>query len=99
MKSGASNQDIAATYIREGFSPKDRLAVVLLNKRAGAVIQRMAAAEKIAASDFQEWLRHKNAGGLDVYISMNVLHAQAEGRTKADVAIIRHIFLDFDQDG
>jgi hypothetical protein len=99
MKASASNKDIAATYISESFSPADRLAVVLLNKRTGAVIQRMAAAEKMTAPDFQEWLRYKNAGGLEVYISMNALHALAEGRTKADVAVIRHVFLDFDQDG
>ena len=55
---------IAADYLRDNFEPTDRLAVVLLNKRTGAVIQRLAAAEKIAAPDFQAWLRHKNAQAL-----------------------------------
>jgi hypothetical protein len=38
-------REIAAAYIRDNFQPTDRLAVVLLNKRLGAVIQRLATAE------------------------------------------------------
>ena len=66
--------DIAAKYVRENFAPKDRLAVVLVEKRTGAVIQRLATAEKVASEDFQSWLRHKNADRSEVYVSMNALH-------------------------
>ena len=92
--------DTATIFIRENFGPGDRLAVVLLNKRRQEVIQRLAAAESIAAPDFQSWLRHKNdVEKFEVYLSLNALKESAEGRTKADVAVIRHLFLDFDENG
>lgn len=102
MKEIESTTDtaVAVTYIRENFRPEDRLAVVLLNKRTNAVIQRLAEAQKIAEPDFQAWLRLKNNNHrCEIYISMNALHSNAQGRTKEDVAAIRHIYLDFDLDG
>ncbi len=81
--------DVAPQYLRENFAPADRLAVVLLNKRTGSVIQRLAEAEKIAAPDFQAWLQYQNEKRLEVYVSMNALRETARGRTKADVAAIR----------
>jgi len=95
----ASRSDIASDYIRSNFRSEDRLAVVLLNKQTDTVIQRLAAADRIAAPDFQRWLRHENAQGCEVYISMNALKEDAHGRTKADVAFIRHVYLDFDENG
>lgn len=92
-------RDTPARYIHENFEPGDRLAVVLLNKRTHEVIQRIASAERIAQDDFQAWLRFQNASGYNVHISMNALASGARGRTKADVQTIRHIYLDFDDDG
>jgi hypothetical protein len=89
----------AASYIRANFRPEDRLAVVLIEKRAAAVVQRLASAEQIAAPPFQAWLRHKNAQKSEIYISMNALREDARGRTKTDVAAIRHVYLDFDERG
>ncbi len=93
------DRDAAAQYLRENFEPGDRLAVVLLNKRTHEVIQRIASAERIAGEDFQAWLRFQNSSGYDIHISMNALANGARGRTKADVQTIRHIYLDFDEDG
>jgi hypothetical protein len=70
-----------------------------LNKRTRDVIQRIATAERIAGDDFQSWLVHKNRHGYEVYLSMNALAKATTGRTKADVEVIRHIYLDFDTDG
>jgi hypothetical protein len=93
------NRDIAAHYLSSNFQPEDRLAVVLVHKRSGAVLQRLATSEQIAAAGFQAWLRHKNANQCEVYVSMNALRPDARGRTKADVAAIRHVYLDFDDHG
>jgi len=91
---------MAVTYIRENFEPADRLAVVVLNKRTNSVTQRIAAAETIMEPDFQAWLRCRNdRDRCEIYISMNALHPNAQGRTKHDVAAIRHIYLDFDEGG
>lgn len=91
-------EPVAARYIRDNFAGDDRLAVVLLDKRAGGVIQRIATAEKMAAPDFQTWLTQKNQERFEVYLSMNTLRPGATGRTKNDIDQIRHVFLDFDHD-
>jgi len=87
------------SYIRANFEPQDRLAVVLIDKRTGAVLQRLSSARTIGEPPFQAWLRHKNAQGQEVYISMNALREEARGRTKQDIGIIRHVYLDFDDHG
>jgi hypothetical protein len=89
----------ARDYIRDNFRPEDRLAVVLVNKQNNEVVQRIATAEKIAGDEFQAWLRYMNAHDSEVLISMNSLHEDARGRTKADVAEIRHVYLDLDDGG
>ncbi len=93
------DSEIASKYIEENFQPSDRLAVVLLNKRTGAVTQRIASAERLAAPEFQAWLRHRNAQKEEIYISMNTLREDARGRTKGDIQAIRHLYLDFDENG
>ena len=95
----ASARDGATRYVQANFAPSDRLAVVLINKQTPAVIQRITTAQKIAGSDFQAWLQHRNAQRFEIYLSMNALHDGAHSRTKADVAAIRHIYLDFDHNG
>jgi len=92
-------ESIASAYIRANFRPDDRLAVVLLHKRSGAVTTRVSTADKIAAHEYQAWLRHMNAQRHEIYVSMNNLRPEARGRFKADIAEIRHVYLDFDQNG
>jgi hypothetical protein len=84
-------------YIRENFQPADRLAVVIKNNER--LIQRIATAEQIATRRFQAWLRYENAHGGNIYISMNPLKPDAHGRTKQDIAVVRHIYLDLDHGG
>jgi hypothetical protein len=92
-------KSIGGEYIRANFRPEDRLAVVLLHKRSGGVTTRVSTAEKIAGNEYQAWLRHMNAQRHEIYVSMNNLHPEARGRFKADIAEIRHVYLDFDQNG
>jgi len=89
----------ASEYILSNFEPDDRLAVVLINKRESAVIQRLSTAALIAAPAFQAWLQRKNGQGFEIYVSMNALKKDARGRTKADIAEVRHVYLDFDENG
>jgi len=82
-------------YIKDNFQPDDRLAVVI--KTQQEVIQRIATAEKIASKSYQAWLRFKNVHSGDIYISMNTLRQDAMGRTKKDIAAVRHLYLDLDR--
>ncbi len=93
-------ESVAARYIRENFRPEDRIAIVLINREKDTLLQRSPIPVKLAASGgYQAWLRYENAHGSDVYVSMNAMRPDAIGRTKADVAEIRHVYLDFDAGG
>ncbi len=85
-------------YIRDNFAPQDRLAIVIKFQQHG-LVQRIATAEKLAMPRFQAWLRRANAHGGDVYISVNALKPESTSRTRADVHLIRHIYLDIDHNG
>lgn len=87
----------ASRYLRSTFQPNDRVALLLIHRGNGAVIQRIGAVDKIASDTTQRWLGRKNGDGFDVYIGMNSLKAEAHGRTKADIAQVRHLYLDIDR--
>jgi len=90
--------DFARDYILANFKASDRLAVVVLDRQTKAAMQRISSAGNIASEEFQAWLRHRNAQGNDIYLSMNTLKPEADRRTKDNVGEIRHIYLDFDHD-
>ena len=90
---------VGSEFLSKNFEPYDRLAVVLVNKRDQVVIQRISDAKRIAAPDYQAWLKEKNGQGYEVYVSMNALSVSAEGRSKSDVEVVRHVYLDFDHEG
>jgi hypothetical protein len=91
--------DTPVRYIRENFEPEDHIAMVLIQKETHRVVQRIGTAEKVASPEFQAWLRHQNASRFEVYVSMNALKDGSRSRTKDDVAEIRHVYLDFDDNG
>jgi hypothetical protein len=91
--------DIPVRHIRENFKPEDHIAMVLIQKETHRVVQRIATAEKVVSPEFQAWLRHQNASRFEVYVSMNALKKGSRSRTKDDVAEIRHVYLDFDDNG
>jgi hypothetical protein len=45
------DKQAASRYIRDNFEPSDRLAVVLIHKGSGAVLQRFSTAERLATDD------------------------------------------------
>ena len=90
----------ASEYIRANFDPSDRLAVLVRNRKRGETLQRITTAVKIAAPQFQGWLRYKNErDGSDIYLGMNPLKPEAHTRTKDDIQTIKHLYLDLDHDG
>lgn len=91
--------DIPVRYIRENFRPEDRVAVVLIQKETRRATQHIARADRIMRPDFQARLRHANASRHEVYIGMNPVRDGSHSRTKADIAAVRHIYLDFDDNG
>lgn len=98
MPDAKPNPKLASEYIRSGFRPRDRHALFLLHRRFGGVIQRVVAAEDIASDETLQWLARKNRDGFEVYVGMNALKPDAQGRTKADSADIRNLYLDLDRE-
>jgi hypothetical protein len=95
-----NNQDLTAPrYVHENFALEDRIALLALHRATNSVIQRITTAETLSSPEFQAWLRYLNSQKQDLYLSMNTLRRGSRGRTKEDVDRIRHIFLDFDENG
>ncbi len=86
-------------FIYDNFEQDDRLAIVLIDRKSGAVTQRVATARHITSPEFQAWLSDRNRMGADVFVSMNALAEDARGRTRGEVSIVRHLYLDFDENG
>jgi hypothetical protein len=89
----------ASEYILDNFEPRDRIAMLVLNRDFGETIQRLTSAQKGASPEFQAWLRYKNANGSDIYLGMNPLRQDAATRTKEEIETIRHVYLDLDPEG
>jgi hypothetical protein len=89
----------ASDYILENFETNDRIALLVLDRKAGHVTQRITTSQNAAHPEFQAWLAHKNAAGADIYIGMNPLKPNASTRTKEDISAIRHLYLDIDYSG
>jgi hypothetical protein len=89
----------AADYVHENFALEDRVALLALHRATNSVMQRITTAETLASPPFQAWLRYLNGQKHDLYLSMNTLKRGSRGRTKEDVDRIRHVFLDFDENG
>jgi hypothetical protein len=89
----------ASEYVLDNFKPTDRVAILVLNRQLGETTQRITTAQKASSSEFQAWLRYKNANGADIYIGMNALQHHASTRTKEDIEKISHVYLDIDHGG
>ena len=76
-------------YLRDNFWPSERIAILVLNRTRRETTQRITSAEKAGSSEFQAWLKYKNANGADIYVGMNPLKNNASTRTKDDIETIR----------
>lgn len=47
----------SVSYLRDNFNVEDRIAVALLNKRSGAVLQRVASIERVVAPEYLSGMR------------------------------------------
>ncbi|MGH9476177.1 MAG: DNA-primase RepB domain-containing protein [Terriglobales bacterium] len=86
-------------FIKENYRPHDRIAIVIRNRAEDYTLQRLLSAQDAASPRIQRFLRYENAHGSDIYVSMNTLKSEARGRAKADIADIRHLYLDLDEEG
>jgi hypothetical protein len=89
----------ASEYVLALHRPEDRVALLLRNRARGQTMQRILAAEDVASSPFQAWLRERGESGADIFLGMNPLRHNSCARSKECILEIRHVYLDFDEDG
>src|SRR3954471_3777213 len=85
-------------FLRTAYDAADWVAVFLKTYRTGEVAQRVLPVSDAASSHFQAWLRHLNAKGWNVYVSVNAV-LPGRSRTRRSIAAVRHVFLEEDRDG
>ena len=85
-------------FLRTAYEANDWIAVFLKTYRTGAAAQRVIPLSAATSSRFQAWLRHRNANGWNVYVSVNAV-LPGRSRTRRAIASIRHVFLEEDSNG
>ncbi len=88
----------ATRFLRICFGPEDWVALFLKGCDRARPAQRIGSLAWACRGDVREWLCERNAAHDNVYASANALVAGACLRTRVDVAAVRHVFLDVDQD-
>lgn len=85
-------------FLSTAYHTADWIAVFLKTYRTGEIAQRVMPVSQVARPSFQAWLRHLNAHGWNVYVSVNAVRP-GRSRTRDAIASVRHVFLEVDADG
>ena len=93
----------------ESYEPDDVLVFFLRNrhkiitgedgKPRPWTLQHTTPWAEARTARFHSFLTHHNHEGADVYIGMNPVRSAARNRTKSDISCVRHLYLDFDENG
>ncbi len=88
-------------YLNTLYRPDDRLALVAVGRHGPKpkVEQRVVTARAATRPGYQRFLRHLNATGHDIFVSMNPIRPDTRSREKADVLEVRRLQLDLDKTG
>ena len=91
----------AVDYLNALYRPDDRLAIVAVGRHGEKpkVEQRVVTARAATRPAYQRFLRHLNATGHDIFVSMNPIRPDTRSREKADVLEVRRLQLDLDKNG
>ena len=89
-----------APYLRALFSPDETVAILTVPRGGqGGVEQRFPTVRQASRERYLAFLRHRNATGHDVYVSVNPIDPTRRRREKQDVAAVRRLQLDIDDNG
>ena len=93
--------DQAVKFIERMFShaASDRMAILAIPRSMGKAEQRVFTLGQASSRKVQGWLRHLNARDYDIYLCVNPVRVGSGGREKGDIAEIRRLQLDLDEDG
>lgn len=89
-------------YIEANYEKDDHIAIARLQRGEdgrGVMRQQIKPREEVLSEEYRRFLRAQNVHGADIYAGVNAYKPGATGRLKTDVAAVRHVFLDIDEDG
>ena len=93
------NINIVREFLIRCFVPGQTIAVLLRRENPASTTQRIVALERVLAPRYLAWLAHENASGANVYVAANPLRPGSRKRTKENIAEVRHLYIDIDNDG
>ena len=90
----------AIRFLNSMFDGTERVAILAIPRADpdGRVEQRFTPAET-AAGRIQAWLRHLNAQRYDIYLGVNPVREDSRQREKEDIADVRRLQVDLDNNG
>ena len=96
-----AGRGVASAFAGSLFEPGERVAIVLIPRGSagGRVRQRLLPVEVATSGRVQAWLRYENAQRHDVFLGMNPVARGARGRLKGDIAEVRRLWIDIDDEG
>ena len=93
------DQDATLRFLRIAFKSQDWVAIFLKSSYPSSVAQRVGPVSWVQSAGYQGWLRAMNARKHNVFISVNAIMNGRRSRTRDDIGVVRHVFLDADDDG
>jgi hypothetical protein len=89
----------ANQLLATGFDETDVIAIAFRRLPDGHWHHRFLSVQAARQPRFQSWLRYLNAHGSDLYFSVNAFNPGVRARTEANVAAVRHLYVEFDAGG
>ena len=93
------NTKIALEFLTRCFRTGETIALLLRRENPASTAQRIVRLEQAMAPRYLGWLAYQNHTGANVYVGANPLHSGSRKRTKNNIAEVRHLYLDIDEDG
>src|SRR4051812_34087987 len=93
------DSDAAVQFLRTAFEPDDWVAIFLKSYESGRTAQRVGPLATFLGPRFHAWLRAMNAQKFNCYVSVNAIRPGVRARTKEAIGVVRHLFLEADEDG
>jgi hypothetical protein len=86
-------------FLKTAFEPEDWIPFFLKSYEKSGVAQRVGPVSWVQSERFQRWLRAMNSVKYSVFVGVNAISIGRRSRTRDDIGVVRHLFLDADEDG
>ena len=102
QKASQSTAHPAVNYLSKLFVPGDHVVFALINQKTGFIEQHITTQDDSFSEETLNWLNEENRDGKNVYACMSAIKPREDGsvhRTKSDLAAIRAVYIDIDENG